>query len=103
MLVHSAAGGVGLAALELAKTRKCIVFGTASASKLDFLRDHGCQHPIDAASDYTEAVRAIMGDKGLDLVLDPVGGGSWKKGYELLGPTGRLVVSDSPQRPAATP
>jgi NADPH:quinone reductase-like Zn-dependent oxidoreductase len=92
VLVHSAAGGVGLAALQLARTRSCIVFGTASSSKLDFLRDQGCQHPIDSAADYTQAVRAVVGDKGLDLVLDPVGGGSWKKGYDLLGPTGRLVA-----------
>jgi NADPH:quinone reductase-like Zn-dependent oxidoreductase len=92
VLVHSAAGGVGLAALQLAKTRKCVVFGTASASKLDFLREHGCQHPIDASSDYVAAVRAVVGDRGLDLVLDPVGGASWKKGYDLLGPTGRLVA-----------
>jgi len=92
ILVHSAAGGVGLAALQLAKTRKCVVFGTASASKLDFLREHGCQHPIDTNADYTAAVRAVVGDRGVDLVLDPVGGASWKVGYDLLGPTGRLVA-----------
>jgi NADPH:quinone reductase-like Zn-dependent oxidoreductase len=92
VLVHSAAGGVGLAALQLARTRNCIVFGTASSTKLDFLREHGCQHPIDAAADYSDAVRAVVGDRGLDLVLDPVGGASWKNGYDLLGPTGRLVV-----------
>jgi NADPH:quinone reductase-like Zn-dependent oxidoreductase len=92
LLVHSAAGGVGLAALQLAKTRKCVVFGTASASKLDFLREQGCQHPIDTTTDYVAAVRAVVGDRGLDLVLDPVGGASWKKGYDLLGPAGRLVA-----------
>ena len=92
VLVHSAAGGVGVAALQLARTRKCVVFGIASASKLDFLREHGCQHPIATGVDYVEAVRAVVGDRGLDLVLDPVGGTSWKKGYDLLGPTGRLVI-----------
>jgi NADPH:quinone reductase-like Zn-dependent oxidoreductase len=92
VLVHSAAGGVGLAALQLAKTRKCVVFGTASASKLEFLRSQGCQHPIDTTSDYAAAVRAVVGDRGLDLVLDPVGGASWKTGYDLLGSCGRLVA-----------
>jgi synaptic vesicle membrane protein VAT-1 len=92
VLVHSAAGGVGLAAIQLAKTRGCVIFGTASASKLDFIKSHGCTHAIDASADYTAAVRAVVGDQGLDLVLDAVGGPSWKKGYDLLGPTGRLVA-----------
>ncbi len=92
VLVHSAAGGVGLAAVQLAKARGCTIFGTASASKHDFLRAQGVQHPIDANADYASAVRAVVGDSGLDLVLDPVGGASWKIGYDLLGPTGRLVA-----------
>jgi synaptic vesicle membrane protein VAT-1 len=92
VLVHSAAGGVGLAAVQLAKARGCTIFGTASASKHDFLRAQGVQHPIDANADYAAAVRAVVGDAGLDLVLDPVGGASWKIGYDLLGPTGRLVA-----------
>jgi NADPH:quinone reductase-like Zn-dependent oxidoreductase len=92
VLVHSAAGGVGLAAVQLAKARNCAIFGTASASKHDFLRAQGVQHPIDANADYAAAVRAVVGDAGLDLVLDPVGGASWKTGYDLLGPCGRLVA-----------
>lgn len=92
VLVHSAAGGVGLAAVQIAKTRRCEIFGTASASKLDFLRAQGVQHPIDSNADYAAAVRAVVGDRGLDLVLDPVGGASWKTGYDLLGSTGRLVA-----------
>jgi synaptic vesicle membrane protein VAT-1 len=92
VLVHSAAGGVGLAAIQLAKMRGCVIFGTASPSKHDFLRVQGCQHPLDTYADYVAAVRAVVGERGLDLVLDPVGGASWKKGYDLLGPTGRLVA-----------
>ncbi len=92
ILVHSAAGGVGLAALQLARTRRCVVFGTASPAKHDFLRAQGCQHPLDHDADLTAAVRAVVGEQGLDLVLDPVGGASWRRGYELLGPTGRMVA-----------
>jgi NADPH:quinone reductase-like Zn-dependent oxidoreductase len=92
VFIHSAAGGVGLAAVQLARARKCVLFGTASASKLDFLRGEGVQHPIDTTTDWAAAVRAIVGDTGVDLVLDPVGGASWKTGYDLLGPTGRLVA-----------
>ncbi len=92
VLIHSAAGGVGLAAIQLAKTRNCEIFGTASPSKHEFLRAEGCQHPIDSAGDYVAAVRAVVGDQGVDLVLDPVGGRSWTEGYDLLGPCGRLVA-----------
>ena len=92
VLIHSAAGGVGLAAIELAKTRDCVIFGTASPSKHAFLREQGCQHPIDSGGDYVAAVRAVTGDAGVDLILDPVGGKSWGEGYDLLGPCGRLVA-----------
>jgi synaptic vesicle membrane protein VAT-1 len=92
VLVHSAAGGVGLAAIELAKTRDCVILGTASPSKHAFLRERGCQHPIDSGADYAAAVRAVVGDAGVDLILDPVGGPSWGAGYDLLAPCGRLVA-----------
>lgn len=92
VLIHSAAGGVGLAAIQLAKTRGCQIFGVASASKHDFIRAAGCQHPIDAAGSYVEQVRALTNGRGVDLVLDPVGGKSWTEGYDLLRPAGRLVA-----------
>ena len=92
VLVHSAAGGVGLAAIQIAKTRECTILGTASTSKHDFLREQGCQHPLDSSADYVKAARAIVGEKGIDLVLDPVGGRSWTSGYDLLAPCGRLVA-----------
>ena len=93
VLIHSAAGGVGLAAIQLAKTRNCTIIGTASASKHDYLREQGCQHPIDSRSgDVSAAVRKIVGERGIDLILDPVGGPSWNEGYDLLAPCGRLVA-----------
>jgi NADPH:quinone reductase-like Zn-dependent oxidoreductase len=92
VLIHSAAGGVGLAAIELAKTRDCEIYGIASAGKHQFLRERGCQHPIDSAADYVAEVRRATGGKGVDLVLDSVGGKSWSQGYSLLAPAGRLVA-----------
>ncbi len=91
VLIHSAAGGVGLAAIQLAKTRGCTIFGTASPSKHAFLRAEGCHHPLDSGGGYAAAARAIVGDKGIDLILDAVGGKSWTEGYDLLAPSGRLV------------
>jgi len=92
VLIHSAAGGVGVAAIQLAKIRGCTIFGIASKSKHDFIKKEGCQHAIDNNEDYVAAVRKVVGDKGLDLVLDPVGGKSWTEGFNLLGPCGRLVA-----------
>jgi synaptic vesicle membrane protein VAT-1 len=92
VLIHSAAGGVGLAAIQLAQTKNCVIFGTASPSKHAFLRELGCHHPIDSSGDYASHVRTVVGSKGIDLILDPVGGKSWSEGYDLLAPCGRLVA-----------
>jgi synaptic vesicle membrane protein VAT-1 len=92
VLIHSAAGGVGIAAVQIAKTRGATIFGTASPSKHEFLRKLGVTYPIDSSADYVAAVRAQVGDRGIDLILDPVGGKSWSVGYDLLAPCGRLVA-----------
>ncbi len=94
VLVHMAAGGVGLAALQLCRTVEGVeTFGTASASKHEALRQEGCQHPIDyRTQDYEGEVRRLTGGRGVDVVLDPLGGKDWKKGYRLLRPAGRLVA-----------
>lgn len=92
VLIHSAAGGVGLAAIDLARAHDCEIFGSASSGKHSFLRERGCQHPIDAGQDVTAQVRAIVGkDSGVDLVLDAVGGKSFTDSYNLLRAAGRLV------------
>jgi NADPH:quinone reductase-like Zn-dependent oxidoreductase len=92
VLLHSAAGGVGLAAIDLLTAHGCEIIGTASPGKHEFLRARGVAHCIDSTGDVAAATRALVGGDGkLDLVLDPVGGRSWKEGYRLLGPGGRLV------------
>jgi NADPH:quinone reductase-like Zn-dependent oxidoreductase len=94
VLVHMAAGGVGIAALQLCATVPGVeTFGTASASKHDILREEGCTHPIDYRStDYVERVRRLTGGTGVDVVLDPLGGKDWAKGLSLLRPVGHLVA-----------
>lgn len=94
VLVHMAAGGVGTAALQLLKTVPGVEsFGTASASKHDHLRAMGCTYPIDYRStDYEAEVRRITDGKGVDIVLDALGGHDLRKGYRLLRPAGRLVT-----------
>jgi synaptic vesicle membrane protein VAT-1 len=92
VLVHSAAGGVGLAAIELLRANGCVIIGTASVGKHDFLRERGVQHCLDSSGDVAAAARALVGGDGkIDLVLDPVGGRSWKESYALIAPGGRIV------------
>lgn len=89
VLVHSAGGGVGLAALDLIKRRGGIAIGTASAAKHDFLRERGYDQLIDYRNqDFEEALRD---EAPLDCILDPVGGDSWAKGLRLLAPAGVLI------------
>ena len=91
MLVHSAGGGVGIAAIQLAKHAGARVFGTASAGKHDRLKALG----VDACIDYTREdfearVRELTHGRGVELILDAVGGSSFMKSYRCLAPTGRL-------------
>uniref|UniRef100_G1QAN7 Synaptic vesicle membrane protein VAT-1 homolog n=2 Tax=Myotis lucifugus TaxID=59463 RepID=G1QAN7_MYOLU len=93
VLVHMAAGGVGIAALQLCRTVENVtVFGTASASKHEMLKENGITYPIDYhTTDYVEEVKKIS-PKGVDIVMDPLGGSDTAKGYNLLKPMGKLIT-----------
>ena len=87
VLVHAAAGGVGIAATQLAKAAGAEVHGTASPSKHDRIRAIG----VDRAIDY----RADGWWKGLpsyDVIMDAIGGASFRRSYDLLRAGGRLVA-----------
>jgi synaptic vesicle membrane protein VAT-1 len=93
VLVHSAGGGVGIAATQIAKHIGAKVIGTASAGKHEELRALGVHHLIDyRTEDFERRAREITGGRGVELILDAVGGDSLKKGYRLLAPTGRLGI-----------
>ena len=93
MLVHSAAGGVGLSAIELAAIIGAKVIGVAPSAKHNFLRQRGVQGLIDSrAGDIVDRVKQLTGGRGVDLVLDARGGRSWRDSYDCLAPTGRLAV-----------
>lgn len=92
ILIHGAAGGVGIAAVQLARARGLVTFGTAGPAKQEFLRKIGVDHPIDyEKSDFVEMVRKFAPD-GIEMAMDPIGGKSLKRSQQCLGPTGRLVV-----------
>jgi synaptic vesicle membrane protein VAT-1 len=91
VLIHNAGGGVGLAALDIAKRLSAVTYGTASPGKHEFLRARGLDHPIDYRNqDWLPALMKLTNDRGVELVIDPIGGGHWKKSYQALRSTGRL-------------
>jgi len=94
VLIHAAAGGVGTALVQWAVHKGCVVYGTAgSEKKLEYLRSLGVQYPINyRTDDFSEKIRAIHPDRGLDVIFDPIGGKSVKKGFKLLGAGGRLFI-----------
>lgn len=94
VLIHAAAGGVGIAALQIAHHLGAETFGTASLTKHEALRELGLDHPIDYHSEVSVAdqVREITGGEGLDVVLDALGGKSFGESYALLRGGGRLVI-----------
>ena len=93
VLVLGAAGGVGTAAAQLARHRGLRVIGTAGGrAKCNFvtgrLGAHAC---ADSRADWEAEVRAVVGDRGIDIALDPVGGSATAACRRLLAPLGRLV------------
>jgi NADPH:quinone reductase-like Zn-dependent oxidoreductase len=87
VLVHGAAGGVGLFAVQLARWRGARVTGTASAANLDFVRDLGADEVIDYRTERFENVVPQV-----DVVFDTVGGETLDRSWGVLKPGGRLVT-----------
>jgi NADPH:quinone reductase-like Zn-dependent oxidoreductase len=87
VLIHSAGGGVGIAATQIARRHGAEVYGSASPAKHARIKELGVEHAVDYTSpDW---------DRGLpqfDVILDAVGGNSFRRGYSLLRPGGRLVA-----------
>ncbi len=93
VLIHAAAGGVGIAATQIAYLRGVEIFGTASASKHDAIREQGVDHPIDYRNlDFAAEVMRISGGEGIDVAFDAIGPSSFKKDYAILRPGGRLIM-----------
>ncbi len=93
ILIHNVGGGVGLAALEIAKHIGAKTFGTASPGKHAFLKQRGLDYAIDYRNqDWLSVLMDITGGRGVELVIDPLGGSNWKKSYRALRTTGRMGV-----------
>lgn len=93
VLIHGAAGGVGLAAVQLCRIYGAEIIGTASASKHAALTAAGVAHTIDyGTQDFVAETKRVTGGKGADLVLDSIGGENLRRSYRALAPLGRLVA-----------
>ena len=92
VLVQAGAGGVGLAAIQLAKAAGATVLATASSDdRLNRLHDYGMDHGINYASaDVPSEVRRLTDGRGVDLVVDPVGGKTLEGSIEALAYRGRV-------------
>ena len=96
VLIHTATGGVGLAALEIAAWKKAEIFTTAgSPEKRAFLKQKGIAHPMDSRSlAFGEEVMELTKGRGVDVVLNTLSGDAMIKGIEILSPFGRFIQID---------
>lgn len=93
ILIHLGTGGVGLAAIQIARAIGATIFATAgNDEKRQYLRDLGIEHVMDSRSlDFAEQVREATGGRGVDVVLNALSGAAIEKGLECLAPFGRFV------------
>jgi NADPH2:quinone reductase len=100
VLVQAGAGGVGLACVQLAKRAGATVYATAgSAAKIARLEKLGVDHGIPYRDvDFVEAVQKLTGGKGVDLVVDPVGGDTLQRSLLCLAYRGRAITVGNASR-----
>ncbi|MEV4135113.1 SDR family NAD(P)-dependent oxidoreductase [Dactylosporangium sp. NPDC049742] len=93
VLIHSAAGGVGLAALQVAARAGAEVYATAGTeAKRDLLRSLGVRHVMDSRSlRFAEEIMRDTGGRGVDVVLNSLGGAALRRSIAVLAPGGRFV------------
>jgi NADPH2:quinone reductase len=94
VLVQGAAGGVGLATIQLAKDAGATVFVTASSdAKLERLAAYGVDHAINyAKQDFVAEIKRITGGRGIDVIVDGVGGEVTQRGFEISAYKGRVLM-----------
>lgn len=94
LVVHGAAGGVGLTAVELGAAMGATVIATAGGpDKVRVALEHGAHHGIDyKTEDIRERVKALTGGRGADVIYDPVGGAVFDASLRAIAPDGRILV-----------
>jgi NADPH:quinone reductase-like Zn-dependent oxidoreductase len=103
VLIHAAGGGVGISAIQIARSRGAEIFGTASASKHEAIQAQGVEHPIDyRTQDFESEIRRLTDGEGVDLIMDATGPTNFRKDYRLLREGGRLVMYGLTEASAGT-
>jgi NADPH2:quinone reductase len=93
LLVHGAAGGVGLTAVEIGKAMGATVIATASsAEKLEIARSRGADHLIDSHDDVAARIKALLGERRVDVAYDPVGGAAFEASLKTIAWDGRILI-----------
>ncbi len=94
VLVHAAAGGVGIALTQIAHMRGATVIGTAgSEEKIKFLEETGVEYAVNyREKDFEKEVPALTGGRLPDVIFDPVGGKNFSKSRKILSYGGRIVA-----------
>jgi NADPH2:quinone reductase len=105
VVVHAAAGGVGTLAIQLAKMWGAKVIAvTSSPEKAELAKSLGADEVVDAnVADLGKALRAANGGKGVDIVLEMVGGNTFDESMKALGDFGRMITYGMASRTAPTP
>jgi len=93
VLIHAAAGGVGIAATQIARIVGAEIYGTASAAKHEAIKAQGVHHAIDyRTQEFKAEIRRLTSGEGVDVILDAMGPTSFSKDYRILRPGGRLIM-----------
>lgn len=96
VLIHSAAGGVGLQAVQIARAYNCYTIGTVgSESKVEFALGKGYDKVIVRGKNFKDDLKAALDGKPLELVMDSVGGDYFTIPFRMLAPMGRVIVFGS--------
>ena len=93
LLVHGAAGGVGLATVDMGKLMGAKVIATArSPERLEVCKKLGADHVVDYSKGFREQVLALTGGRGADVIFDPVGGDVFDESMRAVAPFGRILI-----------
>jgi NADPH:quinone reductase len=93
VVIHGAAGGVGTAAIQVARCLGAeVVAVTSSAQKADVARTAGAQTVVDSGADWPSLLRLLNHGQGADVIVDPVGGDRFDESLRCLAPGGRVIV-----------
>ena len=93
VLIHGAAGGIGMAAIQIAKLFGGRVIATASTeAKREACRAEGAEHAIDYNGGFRDAVKALTGGRGVDIVYDPIGGAVFDESMRCVNWGARLLI-----------